>query len=145
MRFKFLSPMTALVLTWCVLFAGVYSVRSFAAPSESIPRSIEFQGFLSDTSGDALDGAHRMRFGIYTGGVRIWYSEYATVAVNKGYFSVSLGGATQGGSALNPGNGAAIAITNLPITAALLAGVDSSTAVTIELEIDNGGGAFEAL
>ncbi len=115
------------------------------AIDEKVPRSINFQGFLTDSGGSPITGTKKMRFGLYTNTTRIWYSEYATVTMTDGIFSVALGESLQGGTALNTITGATIAASNLPITATLLSGLDYSTTVAIEVEIERSGGGWDIL
>jgi hypothetical protein len=58
-----------------------------------VPRLINYQGKLTDTSGNPVDGSHSILFSIYnaeTGGSVLW-SEVQTVTVIDGLFSVLLG------------------------------------------------------
>ena len=58
-----------------------------------IPQVINFQGYLTDASGNPLNGMHTLTFTIYdaaTGGDALW-SETREVVIKNGVFSVSLG------------------------------------------------------
>jgi len=64
---------------------------SFAA---DVPRTMSYQGKVTDMSGVAINGVHSFRFSIYdaeTGGTSLWSETHATVSVSKGLFSVILG------------------------------------------------------
>ncbi len=58
-----------------------------------IPQKMNYQGYLTDTSGVPINGTIQMTFSIYdvsTGGTALW-SETQNVVVNQGFFSVNLG------------------------------------------------------
>lgn len=121
-----------LALTTTLLFLP------FLAIASSVPRSINYQGFLTDSAGTPINGIKQMRFAIYTGSVAtpIWYAEYREVKTIDGFFSVHLGDPAQGGIALHPSNGWPNGL--LPIFPELLSGIDSDTAVELEIQISNG-------
>jgi hypothetical protein len=58
-----------------------------------VSSSFNYQGRLTDTSGNPLDGSYSMRFRIYdqlSGGTLLWDSDAKTVAVSQGLFSIDL-------------------------------------------------------
>ena len=58
-----------------------------------VPKKINYQGYLTDTSGNLINDTLQITFAIYdaaTGGSALW-SETQTVTVNDGRYSVSLG------------------------------------------------------
>ena len=60
----------------------------------AVPSTISYQGYLTDPSGIALDGPQSVEFSIYNvnvGGVPQW-NDTQSVSVNKGLFSIQLGG-----------------------------------------------------
>ncbi len=73
------------------------AVCLFVVPawSQSVPKTISFQGYLTDkTTGDPLNGNFDMRFALYdasTGGAELWFDDYTSVPVVKGLYSVILG------------------------------------------------------
>lgn len=111
-----------------VLLAGSCA---WGAPLASTPRAFSFQGYLSDLANSPVTGTKRIRFGLYTGGTRVWHAEYASVNVVRGSFSVALGGSSQGGVPIAPAN-------SLELSAELLSGLDASIDVELEVEIFNG-------
>lgn len=127
-----------------ILGLGLCAAASAAFGADRVPHTLHFQGSVTDAAKNPLERTLRMRFGIYTGSVRIWYAEYSTVEASNGAFSVDLGLSAQGGSALQPSSGEAAPSSMLPIGPELLAGADSSTPVELELEIYNGT-TFETL
>ncbi len=131
------TPLAAMILL------GVLLARPARADND-VPELMNFRGTLGNSSGQSLSGTYRMRFGLLTAGTRIWYAEYASVAVVDGEFSVLLGGSAQGGQALHPVTEAPLPATSLPLQSVLLSGLDSSVAVKIEVEVHNGS-AFELL
>jgi len=61
-----------------------------------VPQLINYQGFLSDASGNPIDGLRSIQFSLFgalTGGTAIW-SETHPVQVNAGLFDVMLGSVT---------------------------------------------------
>ena len=80
-----------------VLIIGVFS---FAAQGQ-IPRTINYQGVLTDASGSAvIDGSYSIVFMIYnvsTGGTALWI-ETNSVEVSKGIFNVTLGASSPSAS-----------------------------------------------
>lgn len=61
-----------------------------------VPQLINYQGFLSDASGNPIDGLRSIQFSLFgalTGGTAIW-SETHSVQVNAGLFDVMLGSVT---------------------------------------------------
>ncbi|OYD15245.1 hypothetical protein CH333_06245 [candidate division WOR-3 bacterium JGI_Cruoil_03_44_89] len=62
---------------------------------EAIPRMINFQGFLTDATGDtALTGTYDMEFAIYnalSGGDVLWGETQSGISVDNGVFNVILG------------------------------------------------------
>jgi hypothetical protein len=86
-RLFFLSGLIILVL-----LAGV----SLA----DIPKLINYQGMLTDNSGNPLTGTYDITFKIYnapSGGDKRWEETQTNVGVTTGLFNVILGGATVGG------------------------------------------------
>ena len=76
-----------------IFFGGIAA----AAPIDYSPSTILFGGSLADTANNPYNGNAGMRFGLYAGGARVWYSQYNSVSVSNGQFQVALGGAGQGG------------------------------------------------
>jgi len=79
-----------IVLSLTVVY-GTYSV-SYA----EIPHLINYQGKLTDSDGSPLNGSYGATFKIYTaesGGAMLW-QEPRTITIEKGIFSVMLGGVT---------------------------------------------------
>ena len=77
-----------------------FSFLMFAALTSSahaeVPRTMAFQGRLTDQSGRPLDGNQTVIFRIYdavTGGTKLW-EETKTLAVSAGLFSALLGSTT---------------------------------------------------
>ena len=59
----------------------------------AVPQKVNYQGYLTDSSGAPVNGTRQMTFALYTvlsGGSSIW-TETQTVSVNKGIYSVDLG------------------------------------------------------
>ena len=83
----------------------------FAALScygQQISREIAYTGFLTDSTGQALNGTHTISFALYqveSGGASVW-SEVLTVQIRDGEFSARLGS----GSPLNDTLGVPLAL-----------------------------------
>lgn len=68
-----------------------------------VPQQINYQGYLTDNSGNPVNGDHTMTFTIYnadSGGTGLW-TETQTVSVADGVYNVILG---QPGNEINPGD-----------------------------------------
>ncbi len=77
--------------------AGVLLVVlwSCASAFAAIPRIISYQGKVTDSAGVPVEGAHELTFRIYdaeTAGNLLWQETHAGVVVDRGLFSVFLGG-----------------------------------------------------
>lgn len=80
--------MTILLL---VVMSCGFSNNSYAA----VPHLINYQGRLTDKDGKPLEGAYDLTFRIYdteTAGASLWNEAYTGVIIQKGVFSVILGG-----------------------------------------------------
>ncbi|MBM3331211.1 hypothetical protein FJY68_05075 [candidate division WOR-3 bacterium] len=58
-----------------------------------VPQHINLQGYLTDTTGNPINGSKSMRFDIFRGGSSVW-NETQTVDVDGGLFSVVMGSTT---------------------------------------------------
>jgi hypothetical protein len=60
-----------------------------------VPKTISFQGYLTDAADAAIDGARDFEFSLYesaTTGSKIWTENHTSVVVKKGLYAVVLGG-----------------------------------------------------
>lgn len=76
------------------LVALLAAAVAVAGARAEVPRTIAFQGFLSDDGGQPLDGTVELGFRIYasaTGGAALWSETHAAVPVSRGVFAVALG------------------------------------------------------
>ena len=93
-RKKFLYLAVAVVVL-TALVVGIYTV---AAPSWSVPRSVHYQGRLTDRAGNPVTGTHDITFRIWdseSGGTSPLWEETLTLNLQAdGYFSVALGKTT---------------------------------------------------
>ena len=70
------------------------------APDGSIPHLINYQGMLTDSDGNPLNGEYDLTFKICSqssGGTALWTETHSQVSVEKGLFNVTLGDNTSGG------------------------------------------------
>ena len=59
-----------------------------------VPKTVSFQGFLTNSTGDPLTVSSDMRFSLHdalTGGAELWFDDYTGVTVTKGIYNVVLG------------------------------------------------------
>ena len=78
------------VITALVMFLSAPAARA-------VPPLMNYQGYLTTTSGQPLEGPASLAFAIYadsTGGSPLWSETHEGVAVHQGIFSVLLGSAT---------------------------------------------------
>ena len=86
------------------LAVSIFIIGTFAATSaptaqtgNGVPNLISYQGYLTDDSGNPIDGTATLTFGIYTdviGGSLLWSETQPSVPISDGYFSVMLGSVT---------------------------------------------------
>jgi hypothetical protein len=81
------------VFTLLLVLLGILFVN--ASAQNTVPTMINYQGFLTDTTGRALDGTYMITFRLYeqpTGVASIkWEEEHTEVTVVNGLFNVLLG------------------------------------------------------
>ncbi|MFH1007117.1 MAG: collagen-like protein [Candidatus Latescibacterota bacterium] len=66
----------------------------------AVPPLINYQGVLTDTGGQPLDGTYSITFSVYdaaTGESALWTETHGDVNVEEGVFNAQLGGATEDG------------------------------------------------
>jgi len=80
-------PLPAIIRCACAL------VVLLTAIAFAVPNVISYQGRLTDTGGNPLDGVYSMTFRLYTDSLAgsLIFTEVLTVPVNAGLFSVELG------------------------------------------------------
>lgn len=71
----------------------VGSVKVEPMPANAVPQHMNLQGYLTDGSGNPIDGSKSMRFDIYRGGGSVW-NETQNVDVDNGLFAVVMGSTT---------------------------------------------------
>jgi hypothetical protein len=101
MHLEFIMRFRIIILT---LVVGVVCATGTFA---EVPNYINYQGTLTDTSGNTITGARSMQFSLYadsTGGTALWSEMQWTVEVNDGLFRTSLGSVTTLPSSLFDGN-----------------------------------------
>ncbi|MCK4548077.1 MAG: right-handed parallel beta-helix repeat-containing protein [Candidatus Eisenbacteria sp.] len=79
------------------IFLGLVIAGLLLSPTAAeVPRLINYQGILTDTGGQPVDGDHKITFAIYpdsaAGATALWTEEHDPVPVNEGLFNVILGG-----------------------------------------------------
>jgi hypothetical protein len=89
-----MKTLTKIILVVFFLFSVLCSLYSVA--NAAVPHLINYQGRLTDSSGKPLEGTHNLTFRIYdaeNAGNLLW-EETQSVLLQKGVFSVLLGGVT---------------------------------------------------
>lgn len=80
----------------CLLAVAAAIVAVMSAGAEAAPRLINYQGVITDTSGQPLDGTHDLIFRIYPDSIPgtdpLWEEAHSGVTVADGLFNVILGG-----------------------------------------------------
>ncbi|MFA6281748.1 MAG: hypothetical protein WCY05_04525 [Candidatus Omnitrophota bacterium] len=97
MKFTFKS----LVVFFFLFSVFFFQFSIFTLPSSNayaeVPRLINYQGRLTDSSGTPLNGSYEITFRIYdaeTAGTLLWTEVQPGVVVDKGIFSILLGSVT---------------------------------------------------
>lgn len=87
-----IRPLRTLIL---VSLVTVTAILAAGAPAlAAVPRTIAFQGFLTDTGGQPLESVVNLDIAVYnaaTGGTALWTETHTGVPVSKGVFAVALG------------------------------------------------------
>jgi hypothetical protein len=68
--------------------------RAFASATSTVPGLLNYQGYLTDSGGNPIDGAYAIKFAIYdapTGGTELWSETQLAVQINDGQLSALLG------------------------------------------------------
>ncbi len=80
----------------CLLAVAAAIVAALSAGAEAGPRLINYQGVITDASGQPLDGTHDLIFRIYPDSIPgtdpLWEEAHSGVTVADGLFNVILGG-----------------------------------------------------
>ena len=80
-------------LMFLLVIASLMSGMFLATSQAAVPKILNYQGTLSDSSGKAVNSSVSMTFNIYkeeTGGIALW-TETQTVSVANGFYAVVLG------------------------------------------------------
>ena len=88
------KAMKTKIFTFVVL---IMVVCLFSVASAQVPQMINYQGTLTDTLGNRLNGSYNMTFSIYdtsSGGTALWTEIQNGVSVDDGIFNVLLGSVT---------------------------------------------------
>lgn len=97
-NFVTLTLAALLVITqqvWADPIAARFTAATAAASSQT---TINYQGYLTDSNGSAVNDTLEMSFRLYSvesGGTALWTETQSSVAVSNGLFSVLLGSVTQ--------------------------------------------------
>ncbi|MEO0051790.1 MAG: hypothetical protein ABIK11_04495 [candidate division WOR-3 bacterium] len=92
--------MLRMSLLWILVSAGLMSADQPASQNsallgtkDGVPLYINYQGYLTDASGNPVSATLSMLFEIYdaeTGGNRLWWQTHSSVLVQQGVFNVKL-------------------------------------------------------
>ncbi len=117
------NPLTYLLILLALVLVVPVTMAGLTAQGGA-PTLVNYQGYLTDSSNQSLDGITAVRFELYaaaSGGSPLWQETHNNVTVSEGYFSVMLGSVT-------------------PLTAANF----SEATRYLQLNVDSGDG-FQAL
>ncbi len=90
-------------ITCAVLIVLAFIVILASSLPAEIPHQINYQGRLTDGTGDPVDGSHSITFKIYSssaGGTALWTETHSSIPVSNGLFNVVLGSVTTLGKAV---------------------------------------------
>ena len=82
------------ILSTLLAFSTVGVGYASGNGSENIPTMINYQGYLTDSSGNPINGTLSIRFSIYStasGGSPLWQETQSSVTITDGLFNVLLG------------------------------------------------------
>ncbi|MEZ4713777.1 MAG: hypothetical protein R3A44_41700 [Caldilineaceae bacterium] len=80
-----------------VLLSNPYQLWAGPQAVNSAPTVVSYQGYLTDSSGNPLEGAVTLKFTLYDaaeGGNNLWSETQSNVPVTQGRFAVELGSQT---------------------------------------------------
>lgn len=83
-------PLTVLFFSIICLLSSVFCSPGYSA----VPHLINYQGRLTDTSGQPLNGLYNITFRIYdaeNSGNLLWQGTYNSISITKGIFNILLG------------------------------------------------------
>ena len=92
----------------------VIALMGVVGTTDQVPQLINYQGYLTNSGGNPVDGDLSMEFAIYnvaTEGTPLWSETHPTVTVTDGYFSVLLGSDTPIPQSVFDGGGRYLGIT----------------------------------
>jgi hypothetical protein len=92
-RFKKITAILFLCSIFFTVHSTLLAVNSYAA----IPKLINYQGVLRDSAGKSLNGAYNVTFRLYDtagGGSPLWSETHTGVTIDRGIFSIMIGGVT---------------------------------------------------
>ena len=101
-RFRVVTAMVLGALLTVAALMGGGRLLAEALASDSVPESVNYQGYLTDSGGNPISSTVTLQFGIWdasSGGNQVWSETHNNVPVSGGYFSVFLGSQ---GSPLTP-------------------------------------------
>lgn len=93
-RFRVVTAMVLGALLTVAALMGGGRLLAEALASDSVPESVNYQGFLTDSGGNPISSTVTLQFSIWdasSGGNQVWSETHNNVSVSGGYFSVFLG------------------------------------------------------
>ncbi len=84
------------LVQFSAVVASICLIAGSAAAQTAVPMLINYQGKLTDTAGNPLNGKYSIQFAIYAprSDTPLWLEKHDSVQVQNGIFSVLLGGLT---------------------------------------------------
>lgn len=101
-KFRVVTAMVLGALLSVAALVGAGRLLANTLASDAVPEIVNYQGYLTDSSGNPISSTVTLVFRIYdasSGGTEVWSETHNNVQVNRGYFSVFLGSQ---GSPLTP-------------------------------------------
>ena len=85
-------------MVWAAVFMGLLLITLVTACGAELTKQMTYQGRLTDSGGNPIDGTRNLVFRLYTaetGGSAIWEEPHNGVQVDNGLFNVVLGGISE--------------------------------------------------
>jgi hypothetical protein len=83
---------------WASVFLGLLLITLVTACGVELPKQMSYQGRLTDSGGNPINGSRNLVFRLYTaetGGSAVWEEPHNGVQVDNGLFNVVLGGISE--------------------------------------------------
>ncbi len=120
-----------------VALIGANLPSNVARADGSVPMTLTVQGYLTDSADDAVNGSTDFQADIYIYSTSVWRTRYRITVVD-GQFTIVLGSAGQGASAIDPSNGAPLPVASVRLNESLFSGIDNASPVEVGISVKHG-------